>query len=101
MEVPMAAGPRVTLRMIEAAVAEELYATGDQLASSSAESLKTFTMCFLVMKNGFIVVGHSAPAAPENFDPELGRKLAREHALRQLWPLMGYALRERLSAEAD
>jgi hypothetical protein len=50
------------------------------------------------MKNGFIVIGHSAPASPENFNAELGRKFAYENAIRQLWPLMGFALRERLSA---
>lgn len=29
----------------------------------------------------------------------LGRKLAYEDAVRQLWPLMGYALREKLAAD--
>ena len=50
------------------------------------------------VKNGFKVVGKSAPASPENFDPEKGRELAYEDAFRQLWPLEGYLLRERLAA---
>jgi len=42
-------------------------------------------------------VGKSAPASADNFNADLGRKLAYEDAIRQLWPLMGFALRERLS----
>ena len=30
-------------------------------------------------------------------EAELGRELAYEDAVRQMWPLMGYALRERLA----
>lgn len=50
------------------------------------------------MRNGFIMVGKSAPTSPENFNAELGRKLAYEDCIRQLWPLMGFALRDRLAA---
>jgi hypothetical protein len=42
------------------------------------------------------VIGKSAPASPENFNAELGKKFAYEDAVRQLWPLMGFALRDRL-----
>ncbi|MDH7785065.1 hypothetical protein QBD01_001065 [Ochrobactrum sp. 19YEA23] len=62
------------------------------------ESLPSMTICVMQMKNGFVLVGKSAPADPENFDAELGRKFAREDCVRQLWPLEGYALREKLSA---
>ncbi len=62
------------------------------------ESLKLLTLCLVTTKNGFVLVGKSAPASAENFDVELGRKLAYEDAVRQLWPLMGYALRDRLAA---
>jgi len=50
-----------------------------------------------VTRNGFTLIGKSAPASPDNFDPVLGRKLAYEDAVRQLWPLMGYALRDKLA----
>jgi len=59
--------------------------------------LKTLTFCVLVLRNGFTVTGESACASPENFDAELGRKIARQHAVAKIWPLMGYALRERLA----
>jgi len=49
------------------------------------------------MENGYAVVGKSAPADAENFDEDLGKKFAKEDAIRQLWALEGYALREKLS----
>jgi hypothetical protein len=60
------------------------------------ESLGLLTFCVLVLRNGFTVTGESACASPENFDAELGRKIARQNAITKVWPLMGYALRERL-----
>ena len=54
------------------------------------------TLCFIAMQNGYIVVGKSAPASPDNFNKELGEHFAYKDALRQIWPLEGYLLRERL-----
>ena len=62
------------------------------------QSTKLLTFCVLILKNGFTVTGESACASPENFDAELGRKIARENAISKVWPLMGYALKERLTA---
>lgn len=58
--------------------------------------LGLLTFCVLVLRNGFTVTGTSACASPENFDAEIGRKVARQDAVRQVWPLMGYQLRENL-----
>jgi hypothetical protein len=44
-------------------------------------------------------VGKSAPANAENFDAEVGKQLAYEDAIRQLWPLLGYALKQKLYVE--
>lgn len=99
--------PRVTPQQIEEKIASEHYFTAyagakafritrDEPANS--EALKLLTLCVLVMRNGFTVVGKSACASPENFDAELGRKIARQDAFNQIWPLEGYLLRERLSA---
>lgn len=60
-------------------------------------STPSMTICIVTMTNGFVVIGKSAPADPANFNADLGAKFAREDAIRQLWPLEGYALRERLS----
>lgn len=80
--------PRVTPQDVEDNIASECYIT--------AESLKLLTFCVLTLRNGFTVTGESACASPENFDPELGRKIARQNAVNKIWPLMGYALKQRL-----
>lgn len=54
------------------------------------------TICVMILENGFSLVGKSAPADPGNYDASLGRKFAREDCIRQMWPLEGYALRERM-----
>jgi Phage protein (N4 Gp49/phage Sf6 gene 66) family len=60
----------------------------------------TLTVCVLTLRNGFQVVGHSAAASPENFDAELGRKIARDNARQKIWALEGYLLRSKLAAAA-
>lgn len=55
------------------------------------------TVCALTLKNGFMVVGKSAPASPQNFDAELGKKIARDDARNQIWALEGYRLRAHLA----
>lgn len=58
---------------------------------------KLLTFCILVLRNGFTVTGESACVSPENFDAELGRKIARQNAISKVWPLMGYELRSRIA----
>lgn len=100
-----ASHPRVTLADIEAAIGREHYftageAVNDSIAGvASDDPLDLFTICVLVMRNGFVQIGFSAPASPENFDREKGKTFARENAIRDLWPKMGFALRDRLSRE--
>lgn len=60
--------------------------------------LTLLTFCVLVLRNGFTVTGESACASPENFDAEVGRKIARANAVQKIWPLMGYELRSKLAA---
>lgn len=96
--------PRVSLASMEAKIAYEGYFLGsdalfpDHVRQVHAwEATKNLTICILVMMNGFTVIGKSAPASPENFDPEKGRRFAYEDAIKQLWPLEGYLLREELN----
>jgi hypothetical protein len=108
--------PRITPADIEANIAAEIYSTGLDCAAEAAgdargvfnrikpdvdltvvnDSLRLLTFCVLVLRNGFTVTGESACASPENFDAEIGRKIAFENAKQKIWPLMGYALKERL-----
>ena len=85
----VAVAPRVTLESMEMKIVEETYHVHDGI----------LTICILKMLNGFYVVGEAAPASKANFNAELGRKFAYENAIRQLWKLEGYALRQRLASE--
>ena len=62
--------------------------------------LPHMTICVLKVDNGFVLVGKTAPADPENYDADLGEKFAKEDAIRQMWVLEGYALRERMFHDA-
>ena len=103
--------PRITPDMIEGEIESENYFTAQHGVVGAALSanpsaavcdggrnpLNLLTICVLVMKNGFTVTGESACASPENFDAELGKKIARKNAVDKIWPLMGYELRSKLS----
>ena len=67
----------------------------DEIGQLKTE-LRLLTFCVLVLRNGFTVTGESACASPENFDADVGRKIARANAVNKIWPLMGYALKQRL-----
>lgn len=54
------------------------------------------TVCCLTLQNGFTVTGESACASPENFDAEIGEKIAFENARNKIWMLEGYLLKQRL-----
>ena len=97
--------PRVSLGSMEHTMVSAYYFTaGDAVAALGLGTarhddgpLNILTVCILVMQNGFTVIGKSAPASPENFDAEKGRRFAYEDAIKQLWPLEGYLLRSRLA----
>lgn len=59
--------------------------------------LQTLTFCILTLENGFTVTGESACASPENFDAEIGKKIAYENAREKIWLLEGYLLKEKLN----
>lgn len=81
------------------ALAAETYVGREKPEAGDADlvPLKLLTFCVLVLSNGFTVTGESACASPENFDAEIGNKIARTNAVNKLWPLMGYALRNKLA----
>lgn len=54
------------------------------------------TVCELTLRNGFTVRGESACVFIENFDAEIGCKIARQNAESQVWMVLGYALKEQL-----
>lgn len=81
--------PKITEQSIKDKIANITYYTHHSI----------MTICVIEMVNGFYVVGKSAPASPENFDPHVGQRFAFEDAFRQLWPLEGYALKQKMYLE--
>lgn len=100
--------PRITPQDILDNIAEEYYFTADDGVMGSNTktnigpgygSLSLLTFCVLVLNNGFTVTGESACVSAENFDAEIGRKIAKQNAMQKIWPLLGYCLREKLHGE--
>lgn len=103
--------PRITPADIEANIVSEYYFTagdGVEFAKLSGRigevddniALSLLTFCVLVLRNGFTVTGESYCADAERFDAETGRNEARKDAINKAWPLMVYALKERLYEES-
>lgn len=115
--------PRVTTQRIEEVIASEYYFTAADGVAGAAEacalhcyhadvdttkekaplppyqSHRLLTFCVITLKNGFTVTGESACASPENFDAEIGRKIARQNAVNKIWQLEGYLLKQELSCK--
>ena len=111
--------PRVTPSNIEANINSEHYFTAAhgvegamarmELHQRHAEvdtaaghmsvhvNLGLLTFCVLGLRNGFTVTGESACASQENFNAEIGRRIARENAVDKIWPLMGYELKSSIA----
>ena len=95
--------PRVTLADLNKSVSatfhfnlfEALVATGKY--PYVPEAFKLTTICALDMVNGFTVLGESACASPENYNREIGEKIATDRAKEKLWPLLGYQLKSSLA----
>lgn len=94
--------PRITPAGIDAQIRAEYYLNAhDAVVGAGApalDELRVLTICVLVLKNGFILIGESACASPENYDAEIGRKLARDQARNKIWALEGYRLRSELAS---
>lgn len=97
--------PRITLADVEANIDSEWYINGGDAVADAFQPpvpgvhpLRQLTFCVLVLKNGYTVTGESVCASPENFDVELGRKIARQNAVNKVWPLMGYELRTKIAS---
>jgi hypothetical protein len=107
--------PRVTPAAIDEAIVGEYFFTAEEgvdggnryemagvhfadtaVPFEHRRGLGLLTFCVLVLRNGFTVTGESACASPENFDAEIGRKIARQNAVAKIRPLEGYLLKQRL-----
>jgi len=84
--------PRVTLADLEANIVDVEYV---KHVSKGGGILR---WAVITTKNGFAVTGKpSAAVSVENDNQEIGEEIAFENAKNELWPLMGYALKEKLT----
>ena len=58
----------------------------------------TLTICVIQLPNGFCVTGENSCVSPENWQSDLGQKLAFEKARGKVWELEGYRLKSELHA---
>lgn len=103
--------PRVTPADVEAEIVSEHYfvagdgvygaahKAGDHEVQSFPQALDLLTFCVLRLRNGFTVTGESACVSAKNFDPEIGRSIAREKAVDKVWQLLGFRLADALSGK--
>jgi len=83
--------PRITQEHVESVVANtEFYVFPNS----------QLTVCCLTLVNGFNVTGESACVSPENFDKELGEKIALGKAMEKVWMPEAYMLKQRLFEKA-
>ena len=74
-------------------IAEEHYYTLDKAVDSGFNRLRLTTVCVLILKNGFVLIGTSATNNADKFDFELGKKYAKEKAINELWGMLAFQLR--------
>lgn len=79
--------PRLTPAHIDSVIKEIVY--------NRIENTTT-TLCSLVLENGFVVNGESACASLENFDEDLGKRIAFDNARDKIWLVEGYILKQKL-----
>jgi hypothetical protein len=85
--------PRIT----PADVAENIVHT--EIVKHVSPSGQVLRWAVLTTRNGYAVTGRpSCAVSPENDDVEVGENIAITNARSDLWALMGYALKEKLSA---
>ena len=99
--------PRVTPFEVEAQIRSEFIFTASDGVLGESEmgtrpaawtNLDQVTICVLILRNGTKVVGvNEGPVSRENFSAEIGRQYARQKAVDQIWPMLGYELRTKLA----
>ena len=109
---PSNGAPRISLADIESEISHVAYMNGGGFFKCADHvdhvtkilpvpgSLEVMTICMMILKNGFMVIGQAAPASLENYDQAHGRKLAYDKCIAQLFPILGYVLKEQLHRSA-
>lgn len=75
------------------------YASNGERFVEENSPLHRLTFCVLTLHNGFTVVGKSACVDSSNYNREHGQEYAFNDAVRNLGPLLGFRLAEKLANE--
>lgn len=87
------AAPRVSPADLDANIVHT------EIVKHISHSGQVLRWAVLTTKNGYAVVGRpSVSVSPENDRAEIGESVAVENSRNELWPLMGYALKDKLAA---
>ncbi len=76
--------PRVTKESIAARICDKKFTRIGE----------TLTHCAIILDNGYVVTGESACVNPENYDQQIGERIAYDNAFSKLWSLFGFLLAE-------
>lgn len=79
--------PRLSPDLIDGVIESEQYHVFEP-------SMKT--VCCLTLRNGFTVIGEAGVVSRENFNLDIGMKVARTNAREKIWQLEGYLLKQRI-----
>lgn len=83
--------PRITPQRIEEVIVKrEFHIFGGRL-----------TVCCLTLNNGFLLIGESSCVNVENFNQEIGERIAFDNAKEKIWVLEGYLLKQRLFEQSN
>ena len=82
--------PRITPAIIDSKIKSETY--------TNLPDSRT-VICQLTLENGYTVDGKSACVSKDNFNQEIGNKIARDNAREKIWELEGYLLKQKLYEE--
>ena len=80
--------PRVTKEYMESRITDKTF----------TRFSGTVTICEIMLDNGYSVRGESACVNPDNYNQEIGERIAYDKAFNKLWPLFGFLLAEKNKA---
>lgn len=87
--------PRITPSDIEANIVDT------EIIKHVSKSGQVLRWAILTTRNGFAVVGKpSCAVSSANDNAEIGEQVAIDNSKEELWPLMGYALKDKLTGGA-
>ena len=79
--------PRLTPEAIDSVIVDKTFTT---LPSGKC------MICEITLKNGFTVRGESAVVSKENFNQDIGERIAFDNARKKIWEIEGYLLQEKV-----